>query len=108
MAEEKNSPQPGLSDLEITDEIVEFEVMKVPIKARMISGEDYADVMDQASSGQELNRTLYGRLLIGICIVEPKGMDPKKLKPAAWALIVSGLEDALGFSEVARKKFEQR
>ncbi len=33
MGEEKNSPQPGLSDLEIIDELVEFEVLGVPIKA---------------------------------------------------------------------------
>lgn len=108
MGEEKNSPQPGLSDLEIIDELVEFEVLGVPIKAKMISGEEYADIMDQSSNGQELNRALYGRLLISTCVIEPKGIDSRKLKAAAWALIVTGLEDELGFSEVARKKFESR
>lgn len=103
--EEKDSP---LKDLEISEELVDFEVMGVNVKARMISGEDYADIMDQASNGQQLNRALYGRLLINTCVIEPKGINPKKLKPAAWALIVSGLEDELGFSEVARKKFESR
>jgi len=83
-----------------------FSVLGVEIQFREISGQEYMDIIDQCAmvrgTETKLNRSLYSALLIEKCVLAPK-IDPRKLKPAALALLVAELEGRLGLTEVAQK-----
>lgn len=93
-----------LERLYLKEEYFTFEVSGITFKARDLSAEELFALTQKATVDGELQQNLYAKELMKACIVEPKIDFTRELRGVAATSILSGLQDALGLTELAQKK----
>jgi hypothetical protein len=111
LRKEESKTGPDISRWYTDNEIIHTaDVNGIPMKIREISGEEYTALVERCMDKAKatLDRQKYFAEIVKTCVVEPKGIETKRLKPGPLTAIVQKIEDVLGLSEVVQKNLLNR
>lgn len=108
---ESEQPKPDLSRLYYDSEVIHEEtIFGITFKIKEIPGDEYTGLVDRCTdmAKGELQRRKYFFDLIKTCVVEPKDINIKMLKPGALTALAARIEDILGLTEVMQKNLMRK
>lgn len=103
-----SNTEPNLESLYAKTELFTFMVSGITFKARDLTTDNLFDITKKATVNGEVMQNIYAREIMKACIVEPKIEFERELRGIVVAQIIGELENVLGLTELAQKKWKMR
>lgn len=92
----------NIEDLYVSNEPREIEINGVVIKYRELSGVEYTEIADELNLDPQkpdsVSNTDFVVLMLGKCIIEPEGLDVKRLKADVLTKLSTAIQSGLNLA----------